>query len=56
VEWAVQNAKGLEAQVYPVPEAIDKEVARLKLSAMGIEIDQLSEEQAAYLSSWEQGT
>ena len=56
VEWAVANAKGLEPKVYPVPEAIDKEVARLKLSAMGVEIDQLSEEQAAYLSSWEQGT
>ena len=42
--------------VYPVPEAIDKEVARLKLAAMGVEIDELTDEQAAYLSSWEQGT
>jgi len=56
VEWLVQNAKGLRAEVYPVPEAIDKEVARLKLASMGVEIDELSPEQAAYLSSWEQGT
>ena len=56
VEWLVQNAKELRPEVYPVPEAIDKEVARLKLAAMGVEIDELSPEQAAYLSSWEQGT
>ena len=56
VEWLVQNAKELRPEVYPVPEAIDKEVARLKLAAMGVEIDQLTDEQTAYLSSWEQGT
>ena len=56
VEWVVQNAKSLEPMVYPVPEAIDKEVARLKLSAMAVEIDELTSEQAAYLTSWEQGT
>ena len=56
VEWIVKSAKELQAQVYGVPEAIDKEVARLKLAAMGVEIDQLTEEQAKYLASWEQGT
>jgi adenosylhomocysteinase len=39
-----------------VPKAIDHEVARLKLAAMGVEIDQLTAEQVAYLSSWEHGT
>jgi adenosylhomocysteinase len=56
VEWLVQNREGLVPRVYPVPEAIDLEVARLKLASMGVEIDQLTEEQAAYLTSWEQGT
>ena len=56
VEWVVQSGSGLEARVYPVPESIDKEVARLKLSAMAVEIDQLTPEQASYLASWEQGT
>jgi adenosylhomocysteinase len=56
VEWVVQNAESLEPKVYPVPEDIDKEVARLKLAAMTVEIDELTPEQAAYLSSWEQGT
>jgi adenosylhomocysteinase len=58
VEWIVQQqkAKALTAQVYGVPEEIDSEVARLKLAAMGVEIDHLTEEQAAYLASWEQGT
>jgi len=56
VEWIVKSAKELQAQVYGVPEAIDKEVARLKLAEMGVQIDQLTEEQAKYLASWEQGT
>jgi adenosylhomocysteinase len=56
VEWIVKQAGGLEPRVYGVPAEIDREVARLKLAAMGIEIDRLTEEQAAYLSSWEHGT
>jgi len=56
VEWVVQNAKNLEPSVYSVPQAIDQEVARLKLAAMAVEIDELTSEQAAYLTSWEQGT
>ena len=55
-EYAVQNASSLEAKVYPVPEEIDKEIARLKLATMGVEIDQLTEEQAKYLASWDEGT
>ncbi len=55
VEWIVQ-AKELQPQVYGVPAEIDREVARLKLAARGMEIDQLTDEQAAYLSSWEHGT
>jgi adenosylhomocysteinase len=55
-EYMVQHADELERTVYTVPEAIDKEIARLKLRAMGIEIDVLTAEQAAYLSSWQEGT
>jgi adenosylhomocysteinase len=55
-EHIVQHAKELKRTVYPVPEQIDKEIARLKLKAMGIEIDVLSPEQARYLTSWEEGT
>jgi adenosylhomocysteinase len=56
VEWIVQRRGELTSAVYEVPAEIDREVARLKLGAMGVEIDQLTEEQAAYLTSWEQGT
>jgi adenosylhomocysteinase len=56
VEWMVANAAELETDVYRVPEDIDAEVARLKLQAMGIEIDELTPEQEAYLRSWEVGT
>jgi adenosylhomocysteinase len=56
VEWVVQSEERLPTRVHPVPEHIDHEVARLKLAAMGIQIDELTKEQAAYLASWEQGT
>jgi adenosylhomocysteinase len=56
VEWVVKNRGSLSPGVYPVPAEIDGEVATLKLRAMGIEIDQLTTEQQAYLRSWEQGT
>ena len=56
VEWIVKGRGTLEPGVYPVPSDIDAEVARLKLQAMGIEIDELTTEQRDYLSSWEQGT
>jgi len=56
LEYIVKNRERLEPKVYPVPEEIDKQVARLKLNSMGIEIDSLTPEQKEYLSSWEQGT
>ena len=56
VEWIVKNHASLEKRVYPVPVEIDTEVARLKLRAMGVEIDALTSEQAEYLDSWQQGT
>jgi adenosylhomocysteinase len=55
-EYAVEHAAELERKVYPVPEEIDREIARLKLETMGIEIDRLTEEQANYLASWSEGT
>jgi adenosylhomocysteinase len=55
-EYVAANAGKLEKRVYDVPDDIDKEVARLKLNAMGIAIDTLTEEQKHYLSSWEEGT
>jgi adenosylhomocysteinase len=56
VEWIAEQKGELEKQVHTVPREIDDEVARLKLQSMGIEIDELTPEQEAYLSSWEQGT
>jgi adenosylhomocysteinase len=55
VEYLVAQAGGLAVGVLPVPTAIDDEVARLKLDSLGIEIDELSEEQRVYRSAWEQG-
>jgi adenosylhomocysteinase len=55
-EYLVKNHKKLEKKVYPVPPAIDKEIARLKLAGMGVSIDKLTKEQVKYLASWEMGT
>ncbi len=55
-EYMVQHADELERTVYPVPEQIDKDIARLKLEAMDIEIDVLTPEQVKYLASWQEGT
>ncbi len=55
-EYIVKNAGKLKNTVYSVPEEIDKEIARLKLQAMGVDIDVLTEEQIAYLNSWQEGT
>jgi adenosylhomocysteinase len=52
----VKNHRTLEKRVYTVPEKIDKEIARLKLKAMGVKIDVLTDEQETYLNSWNQGT
>jgi adenosylhomocysteinase len=56
VEWVVKHHEGLAPAVYPVPGDIDAEVARLKLQAMGVDIDVLTAEQEEYLHSWNQGT
>jgi adenosylhomocysteinase len=56
VEYLVKRGKTLKNKVYGVPVEIDREVARLKLQAMGIAIDTLTEEQQHYLASWEAGT
>ncbi len=55
-EFMVENAADMEAGVYEVPVEIDEEIAALKLSSMGVEIDVLTEEQEKYLSSWQEGT
>jgi adenosylhomocysteinase len=55
-EYLVKYGSELEHQVYPVPADIDREIALLKLKAMGVEIDVLTEDQQAYLASWETGT
>lgn len=56
VEWLVRAGRDLPPQVYPVPEEIDRQVAALKLRAMGVRIDELTPEQRAYLESWWEGT
>lgn len=55
-EYMINHCKDLENKVYPVPENIDKEIARLKLKAMGVSIDVLTPEQSKYLASWQEGT
>ena len=54
--YVFQNGKAMENKVYTIPDEIDREIARLKLEAMGIEIDILTSEQEAYLNSWQEGT
>jgi len=56
VEYLVKHGRSLKNQVYPVPAAIDKEIARLKLAAIGVSIDRLTKEQEKYLASWDMGT
>jgi adenosylhomocysteinase len=55
-EWVANLEQPLPVGVHPVPREIDEEVARLKLAAMGVQIDELTPEQRQYLSSWEHGT
>jgi adenosylhomocysteinase len=56
LEYLLKNVDSLENKVYTIPEEIDREIARLKLEAMGIRIDRLTAEQQKYLASWEEGT
>ena len=56
VEYLKLHGEKLKNRVYPIPAAIDDEIARLKLRSMGIKIDRLTPEQKKYLSAWEMGT
>jgi len=55
-EFMLVNGKTLEARVYTIPQEIDQEIARLKLEAMGVQIDTLTAEQVHYLNQWQEGT
>jgi adenosylhomocysteinase len=55
-EYFLKNQGSLEKRVYDVPEDLDREIARLKLLSMGVQIDVLTPEQVKYLNSWEEGT
>ncbi len=56
IEYLLRNKNKLSPQVYKLPDELDREIARLKLETMGIRIDSLTPEQAAYVSSWRSGT
>jgi adenosylhomocysteinase len=56
VEHLVKHHDSLEKRVYPVPEELDKKIARMKLESMGVKIDRLTPEQEQYLASWSEGT
>jgi len=56
VDYLVKNHANLEKKVFPVPEELDKRVAKLKLESMGIKIDRLTLDQEEYLASWSEGT
>ncbi len=55
-EYMLIHASEMQPRVYTLPAALDKEIARLKLRAMGVRIDTLTPEQDKYLNSWESGT
>ena len=56
IEYLLSHSKELKPTVYPIPKALDEEIARLKLAALGVKIDTLTAEQSAYLASWQHGT
>ena len=56
IEWLLTHARELKPNVYPIPKALDEQIASLKLEALGVKIDILTPEQVAYLASWQQGT
>ena len=55
-EYMIRNHRDLKDEVYVIPDDIDREIARLKLEAMGIKIDTLTDEQFTYLNQWQDGT
>jgi adenosylhomocysteinase len=56
VEYITKNRNKLTTGVHPIPEKIDKEIARLKLRSMGVRIDTLTPAQKRYLAEWQMGT
>lgn len=56
LEYLLENAEELEKQVFTIPKEIDREIARMKIESMGVNIDTLTPEQERYLASWEEGT
>jgi adenosylhomocysteinase len=56
IEYLLSHSRELKPTVYPIPKALDEEIARLKLEALGVRIDVLTPEQSAYLASWQHGT
>ena len=56
VEYLIKQGRDLQAQVYPVPRELDEHIARAKLDAMNMKIDQMTEEQRTYANSWKAGT
>ena len=56
IEYLLAHSRELKPTVYPIPKALDEEIARLKLEALGVRIDVLTPEQSAYLASWQHGT
>ena len=55
-EYMAKHASTMKPNVYTIPEEVDMEIARIKLEAMGVDIDKLTDEQVKYLNSWEEGT
>jgi adenosylhomocysteinase len=55
-EFMLRNAANLKPDVYVIPAEVDKEIARLKLEAMGVRIDTLTAQQEHYLNQWQEGT
>jgi adenosylhomocysteinase len=55
-EYMVKHASELKPDVYPVPEHLDQQIAKLKLESLGVAIDKLTSEQEHYLASWQEGT
>jgi adenosylhomocysteinase len=55
-EFVVKNHAALEKKVYPVPEEIDRQIAKLKLASMGMSVDVPTAAQERYMTSWEEGT
>jgi adenosylhomocysteinase len=56
VDHLIKHAKEMGKQVYPVPEVLDRQIAKLKLESMGFQLDKLTAEQEHYLASWDEGT